>query len=163
MTNYEAWVAAAKPTQNAQGYWVDANGHQYQPEWDYVRNKLRTFNLSGKSLDARAGVKLYGAKALKGTAKQKEWAEKIRADKVSQLRSIDDAIIVCDPTSLAATAAFWIDNRTRSGAEFVAFIKECRALLAMAKALKESGESTESTEYAAVAAQYNALTSAWGF
>ena len=160
MTNYEAWVAAEQPTKNAQGIWVDENGFTYRPEWDYVANKPVAFQISNKALDARAGVKIYGAKALKGTAKQKDWAEKIRAEKVSQLRSIDDAIIVCDPTSLAATAAFWIDSRTRSGAEFAGFIKEYRALLARAKALKESGESAA---YAAVAAQYNALTSDWGF
>lgn len=108
----------------------------------------------------KSPLKVYGAKALLGTPKQKSAAEKVRAEKVNQLKSVEDAALVCDPKALTSTAEFWIKNRHRSIIEIVKFVKDYKELLKKAKHLKESGDYEQ---YSHIAVQYNELTSAWGF
>jgi hypothetical protein len=155
MTNFQIWLDQADIPEQRGGQWVDLEtGLPYNPEWDYKRNQQRSIQkLSAKSTDARAVAKLYGGKALTGSASQKEWAEKIRAEKLSQLTSLDDAELVCGPDSLCRTAKFWIDNRTRPASEFPVFVRTYRALLAKCKSLKIAGMAEE---YKTQAAAYNA-------
>lgn len=115
--------------------------------------------LSDAATDARATAKHFGGRALTGTARQKEWAEKIRSQKIVAM-PLAAAELACDPNGLGRTAKFWIENRDRTTAEFAAFLTEQKSLLAQAKALHAAGQAAE---YAAVAARYNALTSKWGF
>ena len=60
----------------------------------------------------RALAKLYGASVLTGTAKQKEWAEKIRYDvlKASALAD-EEKIELLDVASFIKASKFWIENR----------------------------------------------------
>ena len=107
----------------------------------------------------RDPARLFGGRALKGTSRQKEWAEKIRAEKLAQMTA-DQAEMACDPNGLLTHSKFWIENRTRSGSEIGAFVEEQKALLKQAKSLRAAGKSDE---YAAAAARYNALTQSWGW
>ena len=66
------------------------------------RNKA---SLSERAIEKRNIAKMFGGKALTGTVKQKEWAEKIRAEKLAAL-SEDEAIKIC--------TAFWINNRNKT-------------------------------------------------
>ena len=61
---------------------------------------------------------MFGMKALKGTQKQREWAEKIRASKLAQMSFEQIALVSEKPNAIYAK--FWIENRTKGAAEIVA-------------------------------------------
>lgn len=163
MGNFSYWLEhIADMPEKKDGQWVDLEtGLPYNHNVDYATGEKRSSRrpLSDKAQDARAVAKQYGGRALKGTAKQKEWAEKIRAEKVTQMTD-DQAEMACDPKGLLTNSKFWIEQRERSGAEIGAFVQEQQALLKQARSLREAGKGDE---YAAVAAKYNALTTAWGW
>lgn len=62
-----------------------------------------------KRKESKDKASFIGLKALKGTTKQKDWANKIRLQKIEQLN------YDCEPSIFnsdkAIKAAFWIDNR----------------------------------------------------
>ncbi len=159
-TNFSAWLDSADmPTKGNDGKWFDLEtGIAYDPAYNYVTRAART-TLSAKSLDARAVAKAFGGKALKGTAKQKEWAEKIRAEKLAGM-SQDQAEMSCDPQGILTNSKFWIESRDKRGAEIGQFVIDQKALLAQARALHAAGKADE---YRAAAEKYNALTAKWGF
>ena len=72
----------------------------------------------------------------------------------------DQAEMACDPKGLLTNAQFWIEQRHRSGREIGEFVQEQKALLKRAQTLRAAGEADD---YAKTAAQYNALTAAWGW
>ena len=108
---------------------------------------------------ARKAAALFGGKALKGTARQKTWAEKIRAKKLESMTQ-EQAVACCDPAGILTGAKFWIETRNRRGADIGEFELDRRELRDEALALRADGKADE---YAAAAARYNALTAAWGF
>lgn len=162
-TNFEAWIEEADmPTRAADGQWYDMeDGIPYRPDWDYARNTSRAARrpLSTKAQDARAVAKLFGGRALKGTAKQKEWAEKIRATALQQMTP-DQAEMAADPNGLLTSSKFWIENRQRAGKEIGAFVENQKALL---KRYQSARIAQDAETVAALASEYNALTSRWGF
>lgn len=119
----------------------------------------RRAKLSDAALEARAVAKMFGGKALKGTAKQKEWAEKIRAEAVRQMPE-KQALLACDPKSILNHSKFWIENRAKSGAEIGAFIEKSKSTLKEYRAAVEAGDKED---VAALAKEYNSLNEAWGF
>lgn len=159
--NFQAWLAQADMPVKRDGVWVDLeDGIAYNPEWDYVGDKPRArTSLSAKAKDARAFAKCFGGKALIGTAKQKKWAEEVRADVLSGLTQ-DQAELVCDPASLCRTSAFWLNNRHRRPAEFAEFVATYRALARKAEVHRAARNQAALD---AVVAEYNALTALWGF
>lgn len=108
---------------------------------------------------ARNVAKMFGGKALKGTARQKEWAEKIRAAKITCM-SEKNAIMACDPTGLMVSAKFWIENRDKDARAIGEFVEKQKALLAACRAAKKERNAEE---LARIAPIYNALTAQWGF
>lgn len=160
--NFKFWIEnIADMPEKRDGQWVDIEtGLAYDESVDYSTGRPRARRqLSAKAQDARAVAKLFGGRALKGTAKQKEWAEKIRAEKLAEMTE-DQAEMACDTNGLLTNAKFWIEQRARSGREIGAFVQEQRALLKAAKTLRDTDKADK---YAAVAARYNALTAAWGW
>ena len=127
-------------------------------EFQNGAQKRRT-QLNDKALDARSVAKLFGGKALTGTKKQKEWAEKIRAEK---LRGMTDkqAILASAPDGLLTSSKFWIENRSASAADIGNFVEQQKALLNKYKDAKANGDHESVSE---IAPQYNALTAKWGF
>lgn len=152
MSNFQTWLNEADMPERVNGQWVDL-----ETGIPYVEAYRPRQALSTKAQDARAIAKAFGGKALKGSAKQKEWAENIRAEKLAAM-SPDQAEMACEPSGLLTDANFWIERRDRSGAEIGAFVQQQKALLKKAKTLKAAGKAAE---YAATAAEYNALTEAW--
>lgn len=58
----------------------------------------------------RKTAKSIGAKALKGSSKQKKWAEALRLDFINSAKNIESVkVLVCSPG--LESAGFWIDNR----------------------------------------------------
>lgn len=162
MNNFKFWIenVADMPVVK-NGKWFDQEtGIFYDPSHDYVGKKPRVIkSLSSKAIDARAVAKAFGGKALTGTAKQKEWGEKIRAEKIRGM-DVDQAEMACDPEGLLTKAEFWIENRSRTSNEIGEFVMQQKALLKQARSLHAEKRVAE---YQAIAAQYNALTAKWGF
>lgn len=162
MNNFQAWIDQADMPERRDGVWVDLEtGIPYDPAFNYATGTPRAprTTVSPKAQDARAVAKLFGGRALTGTARQKEWAEKIRAEKLAKM-SQDQAEMACDPNGLLTEAKFWIENRSASGAEIGAFVQEQKALLQLAKSLRDAGKADK---YAEVVKRYNALTARWGW
>lgn len=160
MANFQAWLDQADMPVNQNGGWYDLEtGLAYDPALDYANARKPRAQLGEKAAAARASAKLFGGKALKGTAKQKEWAEKIRAEKLLGMTQ-EQAEMACDPKGLLTNSKFWIENRMKSAKEIGNFVMTQKALLKQAQTLRQKNEADA---YAKVAAEYNALTTVWGF
>lgn len=131
----------------------------------------KAWKAGSKVLADRAVAALFGGKALTGSAKQKVWAEKIRAEKLRgeklphsayDRNEMTDAqaVLACSPTGLGRNAHFWIENRNRTPRDIGKFFETQKRLLANVLALREAGKADE---FAAAAAEYNALTTEWGY
>lgn len=66
--------------------------------------------LSKEAQNAKSTAKFFGGKALRGSAKQKEWAEKIRAEKLLKM-SFEKATELMSYEGFINHAKFWIENR----------------------------------------------------
>lgn len=161
MNNFQYWLesVADMPERDSNGWYDMESGLRYDSSVKYNPAKSTNKKLSEKAQAARGTAKFFGGKALKGTAKQKEWAEKIRAEKLASMTE-DQAEMVCDPVGLLTNSKFWIENRTASGKDIGLFIEEQKAVLKQyrAAAAKEDREAVK-----ALAERYNALTQKWGF
>lgn len=116
-------------------------------------------SLNKKSLEARNVAKMFGGKVLTGSRKQKEWGEKIRAQKIEGMDA-DDAQAACDPNGMGRSAHFWIANRDREPAEIADFFKMQTELL---RRYHQAREANDVSKVASIAEQYNELTTLWGF
>lgn len=165
MTNFETWLNDADmPERQADGVWVDLEtGLPYRPDWNYRTGTTRT-PLSTKAQDARAIAKVFGGRALKGSRKQKEWAEKIRAQKLQKAShegmTPDQAELACNPDGLGAHAHFWIEARDEAPRDIGVFFENQTAMLNRYRAAREAGDAEL---VAKLATEYNALTAKWGF
>lgn len=174
-SNFQAWIDQADmPQRGDDGRWVDLEtGIAYNPAFDYAGNRPRAARaaLSSKAIEARDVAKFFGGKALKGAAKQKEWAEKIRAEKLKAV-SGEHAELICEPDNLLQNAKVWIENRNKSGRDFAEFVMTYRAKGGEAAKIRAQGVTFPVGSHERVnceiklkriVAEYNALTSAWGF
>lgn len=140
--------------------------------WNKQAPTRAAWKAGNKVLEARAVAGLFGGKALTGSAKQKEWGEKIRAEKLSGEKLGHDfyapknemteveAAMACDPNGLGKSAHFWIENRNRQPSEIGAFFVQQKRMLAEAISLREAGDADG---FKAAAEAYNNLTAQWGF
>lgn len=151
--NFREWYEDADMPEIVEGQWVDL-----ETGLPYRKAPAARTTLSAKAQDARAVAKAFGGKALTGTAKQKEWAEKIRAEKLNAM-SVEQAELVADPTNILQAAKFWIENRTATAKAIAEFEITRLALLKKARALQAQ---VAAAEYAAIADEYNALNARWG-
>ena len=107
----EWYENADMPTKLEDGTWVDLEtGLPFDSSTVYA--KVRK-SISAKAQDARNIAKAFGGKALKGTAKQKEWAEKIRAEKLAKMQ-FEDAVDIVTVGGFLDSAKFWIENRDKN-------------------------------------------------
>lgn len=163
MTNFEFWIneVADIPKQADDGQWYDAEtGFPFDPSYGYQSGQARQrFAPSEKAKKGRELAKAFGGRALKGTAKQKEWAEKIRAEKLQQM-DMDQAELACDPSGLLVNSKFWIENRGKKGRDIGEFVQQQKALLKQYRTARAAGDADQVKE---LAEQYNLLTARWGF
>jgi hypothetical protein len=140
--------------------------------WAGQSDTRKQWKAGAKVLADRSAAALFGGKALTGTAKQKAWGEKIRAEKLRGEKIGHDcyapknemteaqAVLACDPNGLGKSAHFWIENRGRKPSEIGQFFETQKRMLAEALALREAGKAEE---FKAAAEAYNAFTTEWGF
>ncbi len=159
MNNFQAWYNDADMPEKTTHGWVDMEtGIAFDPSVNYLRKGYSSrSSVSKKALSSRNVAKLFGGKALIGTAKQKEWAEKIRAEKLQEMTE-EQATLACAPSGLGKAAKFWIENRGKKGAEIGGFFQTAKELREKFAQLEKGTE-----ECRAVAEKYNSLTAAWGF
>ena len=143
------WYEEADMPEKVNGKWVDLE------TGIPCASATPKFTMSSEAKSARAIAKFFGGKALAGTARQKNWAEKIRAEKIQNMDA-DAAVLIVDPNGLCVHSKFWIENRAKSAAEFEKFVTTQKSLL------KKHRSAGTKNERAVIAGDYNALTSKWG-
>lgn len=121
---------ADMPMRDEKGNWYDAeDGLHYES----TSTRQSTELVSKTGIEALKIAKFYGGKALKGSAKQKAWAEQIRAEKIQSKKLTEQQIKdVLETGSFVDTAEFWIENR-----ELDASLFTYETILAEYKKLRE--------------------------
>lgn len=136
MNNFSFWKdeIADMPEKDSKGNWYDLEtGLEFDPSVHYqTGGKATRWEASSDLKDFRKVAKFYGGKALAGSAKQKEWAEKLRY-KVLTSDSLSDEqkaeFIALEGAT--KTAKFWIENKDIPARDYIA-----------ASLLKEDSETT---------------------
>ena len=104
-------------------------------------------------------AKFIGLKALKGTAKQKSWAETIRKELIEKISKIDSKethkVFAILSAGVFMTADFWI-NRRNIIDQVQSDLYKAVELKDKANAMHAAGESG-SAEYNEIASQYHAV------
>lgn len=130
--SFKEWYENADiPEKDKNGNWYDLEtGLSYEPE------KTERKYVSEKTKEIRKEVKKTGGKSLKGTLKQKEWAEKIRLDlfKKFNLEMTD----FYSNLSNAQYAKFWIEFRDETVQELEKNMKEFLLILKEVNELNEN-------------------------
>ena len=107
--------------------------------------------------NARKFIKTIGGKALTGTPKQKEWAEKIRLDKMIELDPEDAKQVVFH--EIFAHSKFWIETRDKSAESILTF---ARRVISYTKIINELGKVLNIlAEYADVKFAYDEFEKLW--
>jgi hypothetical protein len=120
-SSFSQWQEEADiPTQNENGDWYDAETGILFKDWVASETKTIRKKVSLPTVDYRKTIKEIGGNALIGTMKQKEWAEKIRVDKVMQLSEEQRHILVAE-YKVFDKASFWIGNRNKNANEIYAY------------------------------------------
>lgn len=153
-TAFESWIENADMPELVSGEWVDL-----ETGLPFSAYSAPRWIPSEKAKAARDTAKFFGGKALQGSARQKEWAEKIRAQ-VLQSVTLEQAVMLCDPRGLAKHSKFWIENRDKAPAQFGTFIEQQKGMLKQYKTAHAAGDAAKVAE---IAGRYNALTTEWGF
>lgn len=115
MNNFQHWhdEIADIPLQDKNGEWYDAETGFYYSEYlkEAREHEVRSnkFKPNDKTKEARSIAKNFGGKALKGTIKQKVWAEQIRVNVLKNV-STTQAEAICY-LKMFEYAAFWISNK----------------------------------------------------
>jgi hypothetical protein len=139
MSNFKFWMneIADMPEQRADGSWYDLEtGLPFDNSVHYkTGGKTTRWKPSEDLKSNRKIAKFYGGKALTGTAKQKEWAEKLRADVLRSDKLSDEQkaeFIATD--SFLNTTKFWINNKGLSADYFTKenLVREYNALSELA-------------------------------
>lgn len=139
--NFKKWhVEADMPMRDKHGNWYDAeDGSVYENKNGRQSTKLE----SKVGIEALKIAKFFGGKALKGvSAKQKAWAEQIRAEKIQSKKLTEDQIHdLLKSGNFVDTAQFWIENRNVDAGLFT-----FENLLAAYKELKEFEENYKNND-----------------
>lgn len=106
--NYWYKEIADMPEKDEHGWYDLETGLRYHPDAEY-RPQRKTASI--KTIEHRKVAKKYGGLALKGTHKQKAWAEDIRATKIQELNEDKRPMLVRPDMKDIQQAKFWISNR----------------------------------------------------
>jgi hypothetical protein len=136
MSNLTYWKneIADIATQDESGKWYDMEtGLGFD---DFCTASNESFKISDAAKAARKESKSYGAKALTGSAKQKNWAEQIRADFLKNIKN-EECINMIVVSSIFKKAKFWIEARNKSSYEIEELVLNIKHLIVQANLLEE--------------------------
>lgn len=109
LQHWKDFIAAAPELQN--GKWIDREtGREFDPTKTYSAKYASESKHAQRAVEARMAAKFFGGKALKGTPKQRSWAEDIRKEFLSM--ELDSKIVeffIHAPE--CQNAKYWIENR----------------------------------------------------
>lgn len=123
------------------GEWVDLEtglAYAESKEIEVKRTAAEQKRLD-RTVKARQTAKSLGAKALKGTAKQKAWAEDIRKAFLEQ-ELTDDALSLVTSSEITAHAKFWIETRNVSRKELATAMNDLVVATRTANAIGAGNE-----------------------
>lgn len=109
--SFSDWMEfeASIPMQDKDGEWFDLDTgiyfHEYNPP---KKDQPPRYSPSAKTAEARAKARKNGGRALRGSSKQKEWAEKIRMQKLSALNDEQKQMVL--RLDVLHAAKFWIEQ-----------------------------------------------------
>lgn len=130
--------------QDKDGEWFDLDTgiyfHEYNPP---QKDQTPRYSPSAKTAEARAKARKNGGRALRGSSKQKEWAEKIRMQKLSALNDEQKQMVL--RLDVLHAAKFWIEQRDRQPLWFFDLAKKLVQLIGFHNALNRLG--SESFEF----------------
>jgi hypothetical protein len=116
-SSFSEWKEEADiPMKDEDGNWYDAETGISFKDWSAGETKTIRKKVSVITTEYRKTIRDIGGSSLSGTMKQKEWAEKIRADKVKQLQD-DQRHILVAAYKVFDKASFWIANRDKAATE----------------------------------------------
>lgn len=147
MSNFNFWYnnIADMPTRDEEGWYDLETGLRYDHGFNYEPRKPR-FKANEKTKNARDIAKSFGGKALKGTSKQKVWAEEIRANVLKSVNEVQ-AEILCYLT-IFETAKFWIENRNMPASQIGENAEKTAELLKrINKLLREAEKSLVTDQF----------------
>lgn len=135
ISNFKYWMdeIADMPEQDSDGNWFDLEtGLAFDTKAHYQTGGTTTaWTASDDVKKNRKIAKFYGGKALTGTAKQKEWAESLRATVLSSdALSDEQKVEFLQTANFLKTAKFWINNKGLESGHFTKenLIREYNAL-----------------------------------
>lgn len=113
--SFSEWMKEADmPKRDKNGEWVDMEtGLPFKGSLILKKERQAKGKVSNEAKSSRDYAKSLGGKALTGSMKQKDWAEKIRAKKLKELTPVDAKKILSNPES--EKSSFWIDRADMSG------------------------------------------------
>lgn len=154
---YDLQVGLMSPEDKAEKF------KEYQAAKKAANKEKGTKSEKAVLSEAAAAAKLNavskGGVALKGTPKQREWAEKIRQQRLSAMTPEQVAIAV-NPNGLFVNAKWWIETRDMDARQLGAFFEAQKKMLALAR---KQQAANAASDYAETVKIYNGLTGQFGF
>ena len=144
--SFSEWMdhEASIPMQDANGEWYDLDTGIYFWEYNQEQTPRKPrYAPSEQVKTSRAKAKALGGRALRGTARQKEWAEKIRDQKLSVLSDEQKKLVLRFDT--LHTAKFWIEKRDQNPSWFFELAQKLAQVIGAHNTLNRLAE--ESHQY----------------
>lgn len=138
--SFNDWYNEADMPSKVDGVWVDLETGLPYAEPDATAKPYQSFSASADVKGYRAFAKQFGGKALTGTAKQKDWAEKLRYEILQKVSASEASTIIA--IDAAATAKFWIEARFVEPKKIADQAASVLALEAMTKTVSKMYQDT---------------------
>lgn len=143
--NYWYNEIADMPEKDEDGWYDLETGLRYHPDAEYRPQRKPA---SIKTIEHRKVAKEYGGLALKGTHKQKAWAEDIRATKIQELNEHKRPMLVRREIEDIQHAKFWIENRQLQATLIYDILAEVIIRVAEYRAATDSETKTKAADKA---------------
>ncbi|MFA9203198.1 MAG: hypothetical protein ACEQSD_04280 [Flavobacteriales bacterium] len=144
--SFREWFEDADmPMRRDDGTWYDAEtGISFSASSEAAPYRIQ-YNPSADVQGYRDYAKQFGGKALTGSPKQKDWAEKIRAEKLAEAKD-HAGVDVLARSKLFSSAKFWIENRTEKGSVLAEYATNYLAVMRMMQKLADTAVAIQRKE-----------------
>ena len=144
--SFREWFEDADmPMRRDDGTWYDAEtGISFSASSEAAPYRIQ-YNPSADVQGYRDYAKQFGGKALTGSPKQKDWAEKIRAEKLAEAKD-HAGVDVLARSKLFSSAKFWIENRTEKGGVLAEYATNYLAVMRMMQKLADTAVAIQRKE-----------------
>lgn len=123
-------------------YFYDKTRTEREAEYK-KKEKAYKEKVKAETAERRETAKLMGLKALKGTMKQKKWAEDIRKNFLETVADDEDVYSFLSNTQVAQHSKFWIETRNIASAEIAEAMKTIIVATRKANEIKKGNAGYE--------------------